>query len=110
MPRRIKPETYGRGKKSSPVMLNIRLRRRVPKGTPPPTRDEVLEVLQHILNRREVPPGWSFAFVEWRNPKKVAGSWREGTIEDLESFNALLQLVASDALPDAARIGVVKRG
>lgn len=110
MARKIKVDDYGRArKKSSPVMLNIRLRRRVPKGTPPPTREEVLEVLQHIVDRREVPRGWSFAFIEWRNPNKRVAEWTEGTITDVEAFSALLSMVAADAIPSAIRgIGVVE--
>lgn len=79
----IEPKEFDKKKRGhGPLMVNVRIRPTSKRGAPP-TRAEILHVLQSILDTRTVPEGWAFAGVDWRNPKKASSGWRTGDIADL---------------------------
>lgn len=91
------------GKSGGPCMVNVRLRH---VGTSEqPTAREVQKVLQTIADTGDVPDGWEFAAIDWRNPRKASTRWTSGTIEDF----AALRSVIFAAL-NRARISIVRKG
>lgn len=74
-------------------MLNIRVRHLKRKGTPPTRPEEVTAALQHLLDTGEMPRGWQFMAVNWKNPRRFGNDWETGwpqraTTEDEVQFLA----------------------
>lgn len=85
-PKRFQKRHHGK-KGGGPVMVNIRLRKVGGK----PTAGEVRRVIQHILDTGgEVPDGWQFAGIDWRNPRRSTSEFVSGTIDDFDAFRAVL--------------------
>lgn len=88
------------GESGGPLMLNIRVRHLKRKGDPATTAEEVREALQHLLDFHEMPRGWQFMAVNWKNPTRFGTEWETGwpdraktddEIEFLEAFTKAVQ-------------------
>lgn len=98
----IDPKRFGRtsGGKVSPIMFNIRLRRRGAK----PTADDVLAALEYILDTGVVPDGWQLAYINWQHGTPPASdNWRTGRLHDFQALHAPIH-----AALHSARIAIVR--
>lgn len=77
---------------------NIRLQKIGDK----PTKAEVRDVMQSILDRGRVPKGWRFAMIEWTHAKSGTTGWREGSLSDLTGPFELVM----NRLISSMRIGI----
>jgi len=74
-----------------------------------PTRKDVEEVLEGLLEHNTIPVGWQFAFIEWGNPKGNASvDWKPrggqgGDVGDISQFYAVIRHEL-----DRQRIGIVR--
>jgi hypothetical protein len=85
------------------LMLNIRVRHIRKKGTPPPRGGAILDALQALLDRGQMPEGWQFMFVDWKNPKKYGSDWQSGwpsrnSSDDPEEFNQAFAAVVQSQI------------
>lgn len=83
-------------------MLNIRVRHIHKKGEEA-TKTNVRDALQTLLDTGEMPDGWQFMFVNWKNPEKNGTSWRRGwdprkTSNDADEFNRAFARVVQDQI------------
>ena len=92
--------TRGEFRKRSHHSLNVNIRLRT-RGMKP-TKANVEEVLETILDRGRVPKGWEFAMIRWTHSRTGTTGWRRGTIQDL---HGQFELVIPDLLENL-RIGV----
>lgn len=102
----VKKSDYSRKPKHHRVMINIRLRCISPGRKP--TRADVEDVLEGILETNTVPLGWQVAFIEWGVPKGGSVSWkpsngRGGDLGDISQFRDVIYSQLSKM-----RIGVVR--
>lgn len=92
-----------RGENGGPLMLNIRVRHLRKKGSPKTSQDQVRAALQHLLDMGEMPKGWQFMAVNWKNPRKFGFDWRTGwpsraTTDDAEEFRDAFEAVVQTQL------------
>lgn len=59
-----------------PLMLNIRVRHLRHRADPKTRVGDVKDALQTLLDTGEMPPGWQFMFVNWKDPERWSGGWR----------------------------------
>jgi hypothetical protein len=88
-----------------PVDLNIRLQ--PPRGAMP-SKADIQEVLRQIVDEGEVPRGWKFAQIQWRNPMKASRGWQTGKPADLQNLLPVLREIGVGALYDSFRVGKVR--
>lgn len=84
-------------------MLNIRVRHLRRKGEPKTQTGSVKDALQTLLDTGEMPAGWQFMAVNWKNPKRFGTSWatgwpRHATTEDAEEFLAAFTAAVQSVL------------
>lgn len=106
----IDPRLRKKKKKKKPgeggaLMLNIRVRRIIKRGESNEARfrGEVRDALQHLLDYGEMPQGWQFMYVDWKNPAKHGSSWETGwpdgkSTDDPEEFNNAFERVVQDQI------------
>lgn len=94
------------------LMLNIRVRHIRRKSEKEAPKTTVREALQHLLDHHEMPRGWQFMFVDWKNPDKHGSSWQSGwpegkTTDDPDEFTQAFTRVVQDQIR-MARVRRVK--
>jgi hypothetical protein len=90
-----------RNKKHHKLAVNIRLKTRGTK----PTRAEVIDVMDEIVNSQEVPEGWRFAMIRWTHVGEASQSWRRGNVSDIAGS---LQQIWPDLMEKIRVIGIVR--
>lgn len=82
----------GKRKRGGPIMLDIKLRHIRRKGEGPPTRDQVIECLEHMLaTGGDVPEHWVYAAIDWSRPGKASEGFRSGSIANFAQFAPLIR-------------------
>lgn len=72
-------------------MLDIKLRYIGPPGKPP-TRETVIEALEHMLaTGGEVPPYFQFAAIDWTRPGKASHGFRAGSVGNFAQFAPIIR-------------------
>jgi hypothetical protein len=96
---RIRRGEFRRKKSQHALHTNFRLQKIGAK----PTRKEVENVFERILDTHRIPKGWKLAAIEWSHTKDGSRGWHEGSMRDLGQFDQVMEY-----LLEKMRIGVVR--
>lgn len=76
--------------RKGPTTLHLKIR--LKKNGAKPTRNEVLEVLDYIIDNGDVPAGWEFHAIDWAKPNSEG----QGDVSDVQSFRAVLEVMRDE--------------